>query len=139
VIGDVDGDGDGDGGIAQLGRGSCRYLNMLSFQKLDVYQCAIKFLSFALEIIARLPRGHAAISEQLRRAAMSVPLNIAEGAGRISQADGMRHYGISRGLAMECAAIVDSLKVLSAVTEVEHQRGMELLGRIVAMLTKMCQ
>jgi four helix bundle protein len=132
-------DGDGDEGIAQLARGSCRYLIMLSFQKLDVYQRAIEFLSFALELIVRLPKGHAAFSEQFRRAALSVPLNIAEGAGRISQADGMRHYGISRGSAMECAAIVDALKVLSTVTEVEHQRGMELLGRIVAMLTKMCQ
>jgi four helix bundle protein len=112
---------------------------MLSFQKLDVYQRAIEFLSFALEIIARLPKGHAAISEQLRRAALSVPLNIAEGAGRISRADGVRHYGISRGSAMECAAIMDALRALSVVTEDEWQRAIELLGRIVAMLTKMCQ
>lgn len=35
---------------------------MLSFQKLDVYQRAIQFLVVALEVISRLPNGHAALA-----------------------------------------------------------------------------
>ena len=38
---------------------------------------------------------------------------------------------------MECAAIVDALRVLAVVDEHEHTRATELLARIVAMLTKM--
>ena len=47
---------------------------MLSFQKLDVYRCAIAFLALSIEMPANLPRGHAALVDQLRRAARSVLL-----------------------------------------------------------------
>ncbi len=40
---------------------------------------------------------------------------------------------------MECAAILDSLRVLSAINAAEHARTIALLGRIIAMLTKMCR
>jgi len=112
---------------------------MLSFQRLDVYQRAIEFLAVSIELPARLPRGHATLAEQLRRAAISIPLNIAEGAGRASEADGARHYAIARGSAMECAAIVDALHVLGVVDPSQHERAAELLERLVAMLTKMCR
>lgn len=77
---------------------------MLSFQRLEVYQPSIEFLALALEIIAELPsKGHADIADQLRRAAQSQPLNIAEGAGRTSRPDVAKHYTIARGSAMECS------------------------------------
>ena len=40
---------------------------------------------------------------------------------------------------MECAAILDTLLLLRVVSEANHQRGIELLERIVAMLTKLCR
>ena len=52
---------------------------MLSFQRLEVYQRSIEFFALAIEIIAELPKGQADIADQLRRAAQSQPLNIAEG------------------------------------------------------------
>ena len=83
--------------------------------------------------------GHTALVDQLRRAALSVPLNIAEGAGRVSEADVARHYGIARGSAMECAAIVDVLRVLGALDEARHSSALDLLGRVVSMLTKLAR
>ena len=112
---------------------------MLSFQKLDVYQCAIAFLALSIDMPADLPRGHSALVDQLRRAALSVPLNIAEAAGRVTEADVARHYGIARGSAMECAAIVDVLQVLSAIDGHQHTAGLELLERVVSMLTKLAR
>jgi four helix bundle protein len=112
---------------------------VLSFQRLDVYRCSIEFLAVSAQLPARLPRGHASLAEQLRRAALSVPLNIAEAAGRTTEADAARHYAIARGSAMECAAIVDGLHVLAVVDAQLHARAVELLGRIVAMLTKLCR
>jgi hypothetical protein len=38
---------------------------------------------------------------------------------------------------MECAAIFDALSVLQVVDPDRHRRAMELLARIVAMLTKL--
>jgi four helix bundle protein len=112
---------------------------MLSFQRLDVYRCAVEFLALSVKLPANLPKGHSGLSEQLRRASLSVPLNIAEAAGRTSEADAARHYAIARGSAMECAAIVDALHVLALVDRDEHAHAVELLGRLVAMLTKMCR
>ena len=112
---------------------------MLSFQKLDVYRCAIGFLALSIQLAADLPKGHAALVDQLRRASLSVPLNIAEAAGRVSDADVARHYGIARGSAMECAAIVDVLQVLGAIDRHRHAHGLELLERVVSMLTKLAR
>jgi len=111
---------------------------MLSFQRrLDVYQRAIEFLALATEIVDELPRGHAERADQLIRAAESVVRNIAEGAGRWSDADSSKHYKIARGEAMECAASLDVLRLRTLVTLQRYERGIELLEGVVAMLTKM--
>jgi len=110
---------------------------MISFQKLDVYRCAIEFLALSTVLPADLPKGHSYLVDQLRRAALSVPLNIAEVAGRPSDADAKRHHGIARGSAMECAAIVDALHVLGAIDSPQHTRASDLLERVVSMLTRL--
>ncbi len=112
---------------------------MLSFQKLDVYRRAVEFLALTAELSADVPRGNAALLDQLRRAASSIPLNIAEAAGRTGRADAARTYAIARGSAMECAAVLDALAVLKVVDGEVHHRGVELLERVVAMLTKLCR
>jgi four helix bundle protein len=112
---------------------------MLSFQKLDVYRCSVQFAAFSAQVIGSLPRGHGALCDQLRRASLSVPLNIAEGAGRTTEADAARHYAIARGSAMECAAVLDIIQVTDGITQERHRQGIELLGRVVSMLTKLAR
>src|SRR5438105_15348966 len=112
---------------------------MLSFQKLDVYRCAVQFLALTAEVSAEVPRGNAALLDQLRRAASSIPLNIAEAAGRTGKADAARAYAIARGSAMECAAVMDALSVLKVVDAKTKQQADELLERVVAMLTRLCR
>ena len=68
-----------------------------------------------------------------------MPLNIAEAAGRTGKADAARTYAIARGSAMECAAVLDALTVLTSINEGTKQRGTELLERIGAMLTRLCR
>ena len=112
---------------------------MLSFQRLDVYKCSIQFLALSMRLLGSLPKGNAKLADQLRRAALSVPLNVAEAAGRTTDADGARHYAIARGSAMECAAIVDAMQILGLADEKAHAEAVELLARIVAMTTKLCR
>jgi four helix bundle protein len=112
---------------------------MLAFQKLDVYQRAAEFLAFSGTLCAEVPRGNAPLLDQLRRAATSVTLNIAEGCGRITVADRARTYSIARGSAMECAAVLDALKLLNVLDEAKYHRGIALVERVVAMLTRMCR
>jgi four helix bundle protein len=110
---------------------------MLSFQRLDVYQRAIEFLALVGDVVAELPKGHAERSDQLVRAAESVVRNIAEGAGRWSDADSAKHYKIARGEAMECAASLDVMRLRKLVAPQQYDRGICLLEAVVAMLTKM--
>ena len=70
---------------------------MLLFQRLDVYRCSIELVTLANQVRLELPRGHAELADQLRRSAQSIPLNIAEGAGRVSRADKAKHFTIARG------------------------------------------
>ena len=112
---------------------------MLSFQKLDVYRCAVDLLALSASVQGRIPKGFSGLTDQLRRAALSVPLSIAEAAGRNTQADAARHYAIARGSAMECAALIDSLRVLHVLDDPAHAQAIELIARIVAMLTKLCR
>ena len=110
---------------------------MLSFQRLDVYQRAIEFLSLVYEVLADLPRGNADRADPLTRSAESVVRNIAEGAGRWSEADMANRYKIARGEAMECAASLDVMRLRKLINDARYARGIQLLEGVVAMLTKM--
>jgi len=110
---------------------------MLSFQKLDVYQRSIEFLALSRRLLQRMTKGHSDLADQLRRAAQSIPQNIAEGSGKSTRADKARYYAIARGSAMESAAHLDVMRVEELVDEEHYTRGVELLERVVAMLTKM--
>ena len=109
---------------------------MFGFQRLDVYRCSVRFLALSASLADRAPRGHATLGDQLRRAALSVSLNIAEGSGKGGR-DAARHYTIARGSALECAAILDAIEALGAGTDLAEPR--ELLERVVSMLTKLRQ
>jgi four helix bundle protein len=109
---------------------------MFGFQKLDVYRCAIEFVSLAVPLSEATPKGFAALGDQLRRASTSIPLNVAEGSGKFDK-DARRFYAIARGSALECAAIVDVLSALALIQPELRDRLQTLLDRIVAMLTKL--
>jgi len=112
---------------------------MLDYEKLDVYQRAIEHLAFVFRSIPSLPRGYSALVDQWRRAAMSVPLNIAEAVGKPSEADRAHRYAIARGEAMECGAIIDVIRLIGAVPESDLAAAKQLLVRVVGMLSKLCR
>ena len=114
-------------------------MDHLDHENLDVYHRSLEFLALVLHLLARLPRGEREIRDQLKRAAMSIPLNIAEGAGKPTTADRARFHAIARGSAMECSALLDVCRISGMVPAEEVQRGKALLVRVVAMLTKMCR
>ena len=91
---------------------------MLGFQRLDVYRCAVRFLAVASALAERIPRGNGALSDQLRRASLSIPLNIAEGSGKPGQ-DAARFHAIARGSTMESAAIIDAMETLGFVPSLD--------------------
>lgn len=112
---------------------------LLDHEKLTVYQVAIEFVILADEVIGNLPRGRAYLSDQLQRAALSIPLNIAEGAGEYAVDEKARFYRMAKRSATECAGILDVCQRLRLVEESRFMKGRELLIGIVSMLIKMAQ
>ena len=76
-------------------------------EKLDLYQAAIEFVVLVDKMIPTLPRGRAYLIDQIQRAASSVALNIAEGAGEYSANEKIRFYRMAKRSATECASILD--------------------------------
>ena len=79
---------------------------MFNFEKLDVWQKAIDFA----DLVYNRTRGFPAderfgLTNQMRRAAVSVSSNIAEGTSRISQTDFARFIEIASGSVFEVALI----------------------------------
>jgi four helix bundle protein len=110
----------------------------MNFRKLDVYQVAVRFLPLAATIADSLPPRYASLADQLRRASLSIPLNIAEGSGKRSGPDQRRFYAIARGSAMECAAILDACTALTLIEQPRAEEADQLLLSTVRMLSKMC-
>lgn len=112
---------------------------LLDHEKLTVYQVAIEFVLLADEVIGHLPRGKAYLSDQLQRAALSIPLNIAEGAGEYAPDEKARFYRMAKRSATECAGVLDVCQRLQLVDAIRYTKGRELLIGIVSMLVKLAQ
>ncbi len=111
----------------------------MNYRNLDVYRKAVRFLPLASRIAAALPPPYAALADQVRRASLSVVLNIAEGSGKTSGPDQRRFYAMARGSAMECGAIVDACMSLNLVDPSAAKDGDDILSGVVQMLSKMCR
>ena len=111
---------------------------MFAHEKFEAYQLSIQFLKGALNILENLPAGTADLRDQLRRAATSIPLNIAEGTGKRQPADRKRFYYIARGSAMESAAICDVVGLISPELNPRVEELKKLLNSVVAILTSVC-
>ena len=102
-------------------------------EKLDVYQESIAFCGWVGDLLNRVAPRLAA-KDQLDRASTSIPLNIAEGNAKFSDADRARFLEIARGSTLECAACLDVLVVRKHVLAEEIEPQKEQLVRIVNML-----
>ena len=112
---------------------------LFDHEKLTVYQVAIEFVILADEVIENLPRGRAYLSDQLQRAALSISLNIAEGAGEYAVDEKARFYRMAKRSATVCAGVLDVCERLRLIEENRYIKGRELLIGIVSMLIKMVQ
>ena len=77
-------------------------MKIFGFEKLDVYVAARQFVSALYALLTQFPDSERyALSDQLRRAVVSVPSNIAEGTCRSSNKEKAHFIEISYGSLME--------------------------------------
>ncbi len=106
-------------------------------ERIDVYRCAVDFVRIAMQVFAELPRGEQELRSQLKRAALSIPLNIAEGSEKTSRPDRARFHAIARGSEMECGALLQVMSIAGFLRADLASNGKALLVRIVSMLSRM--
>ncbi|HTH30689.1 MAG TPA: four helix bundle protein [Lacibacter sp.] len=83
----------------------------LNHQKLDIYSFSKTFTLECYKLTKIFPPDEKfGMISQIRRAALSVHLNIAEGSSRKSEVERKRYYEIARGSVIEIDAALDVAK-----------------------------
>jgi four helix bundle protein len=101
----------------------------LNHQKLNVYEASKQFVLECYRFTKFLPAEEKfGMISQIRRAALSVHLNTAEGASRKSTAERKRFYEIARGSMIEIDAALDVAK------DLDYLKDLKLDGIGAAMI-----
>lgn len=100
---------------------------MNSFRKLDAYVYAKDIVKQIYALVKKFPKEEQyALCDQLRRAVISIPSNIAEGSGRTTPKDQAHFYTIAYGSLMEVLAQLDVACELEYITDTDFET-LELL------------
>ena len=115
---------------------SWRFELSFLFEKLDVYSRALDLIE-DLDVIIESIKGRFPASrlDQLTRASMSIPLNIAEGSGRHRPLERGRFFVIARGSAFECVAVLQILHRKKLISEIEYTKRYGDIQRVAKMLS----
>ena len=113
---------------------------MESYKDLIVWQKSMLLVKEIYSIVKLLPKEEQyALSDQMRRAAVSIPSNIAEGYGRASTNDYVRFLNIARGSKYELETQVHICVMLNYITKEQSASVFELTQEIGKMLNSLAK
>ncbi|MDP4282689.1 MAG: four helix bundle protein [Bacteroidota bacterium] len=107
---------------------------MFDFEKLDVYQLVKEQNVKVLLYLKSNKDLDPYILDQWKRSSMSMLLNLAEGTGRMTDADKRNFLTIARGSVFECVAILDlvhSLKLIEKEKFEDFYLGYESISKML--------
>lgn len=105
------------------------------FERLTVWQSARRLAGEVYSVTKTFPRDEAfGLTNQLRRAVVSVSSNIAEGSGRNSDADFAHYLEIAYGSAMEVASLLFVASDAGLLPSSERDALLDLTSEITAQL-----
>ncbi len=112
----------------------------LNHQKLDVYSASKEVVVECYKLTNQLPYDEKfGMVSQIRRAALSVHLNIAEGSSRKSVAERKRYYEIARGSLIEVDAALDIAKEIGYLSNINTERLGATIVKCFKILTGLIQ
>ncbi len=113
---------------------------MFNFEKLDVWQKAVALADVVYSQTRKFPAEERfGLTNQMRRAAVSISSNIAEGSSRMSQADFARFIEIATGSVFEVTSQAFIAKKQILLSEAEFHaiyQSAEELSRMLSGLRK---
>ena len=106
------------------------------YKKLDVYTIGKELVLRVYELLKKFPKEEQyALCDQLRRAVISVPSNVAEGLGRLSEKEQVRFIEIAYGSLLEVETQLDIAYDLRYITEEDLDGVMALVDREARLLS----
>lgn len=109
-----------------------------NYKDLDLYKAAKDLVLSVYALLRKFPKEEQyALSDQLRRAAISIPSNIAEGMGRVSTKEQIHFLEIAYGSLREVDCQMDIAKDLGYVSLDEHEEVTVQISKVAALLSGM--
>lgn len=107
---------------------------MFNFERLDVYRESVSFAKKVYKITRQFPKEEVfGVTNQLRRASISISLNIAEGSSR-SKKEFKHFLSIAAGSVYECIPIVELSIEEKYINRKEYEEIYNDCNKIAAML-----
>ncbi|MBQ9820619.1 MAG: four helix bundle protein [Muribaculaceae bacterium] len=105
------------------------------FRELKVWQKAMDLTVEIYSIVKLLPHEETfVLSDQMRRAAISIPSNIAEGQGRDSMKEFIRFLSVARGSLRELSTQLEICERVNYLEQLRTVKAKYLIGEIDKML-----
>lgn len=109
-----------------------------SYRKLNVYQLSKQLVKEIYKIVGSFPNTEIyALGDQMRRAVVSVPSNIAEGTAKISPKEQFHFLEIAYGSLMEIMCQLEIAFDLGYISQAQFHQSEEMVVMIYKMLSSM--
>lgn len=109
-----------------------------SYKDLRVWQKSIELVTFIYNLSKSFPKDETfGLTSQLRRAIVSVSLNIAEGYGRHSTQSYIQFLRISRGSIMESETCIIISENLGYITNIQALEGKRKIEEVLILLNSL--
>jgi len=106
--------------------------------ELDVWQRAMDLVAEVYRLGDRLPaRERFGLADQMRRAAASIPANIAEGNARSHRREYVQFLNIARGSLAELATHMESARRVGYWSDADLAMAADLVRRVRQMLNRL--
>lgn len=119
------------------------YGKIQSYRELVVWQRAMQLVVEIYEVTEKFPKEEVyGLTSQMRRSAVSIPSNIAEGRYRGTRKDFTQFLRIAYGSGAELDTQIEIAMQLSKTKNFDYAKAKQLLGEVLKMLnsviSKMC-
>lgn len=110
---------------------------MFDFENLEVYKKAFDLNHEILNFLRSNKNIDYFLNDQLKRASISIVINLAEGTGKFSKPDKRNFYIIARGSLYECVALLEIIKKENAINQENHEyfyKKFEVISKMLSGL-----
>jgi four helix bundle protein len=119
-------------------------INMSKYQTLDAWKVSMQLVKEIYLITKKYPKEEMyALTSQSKRAAVSVPSNIAEGLGRQYKKDTLQFLHVSRGSLYELETLLNVAVMIEILKQEDFvniiallEKSMQVLNGLISYITK---